>query len=55
MALTADVIPMWTWVHLISYNWVMYVKGHLDARARDARRVEATAEGVNRASRDVVR
>ncbi len=40
---------------MMGYNWVMYGKGHLDARARDARRAEATAEGVDRASRDVVR
>jgi hypothetical protein len=40
---------------LMGYNWIMYGKGHLDARGRDARRVEAKAEGVDRASRDVVR
>ena len=46
MALTADVIPMWTWVHFDGLQfWVMYGKGHRRS-ARDARRVEATAEGV---------
>ena len=51
MALTADVIPMWTWVHFDGYNWIMYGKGHLDAReGRETRRGRPRASIERRAT-----